>query len=1702
MGIRPKITGYLSLFIYSYQYFCYPFNFGGIGPITSMLYYVFTLFTRCYWMKLPRKMKLILGIWLGIVLAGAAPLHAQFSNEWINFGQTYYKIPVTANGIHKITYADLQAAGVPVGAIDPRRINLFHRGTEQAIFVQGQSDAVFDPTDFVEFYGKRNDGTLDADIYKPASAQPHSLYNLYSDTTAYFLTWNPLPVLGKRMDSFFELNTSSLPSETAHMNERLNLYISEFSNVGDVQKTSFDSGEGWTGSVICTVSSGCTGQMDFVIDNLLRPVLPAGNPTLDIQIMGRGEMAHQVEIYAGPNGGSTRLVSATTFTSYATPQLTIPLIWGDIGGDGRMTVRVRIVPTGSRDLVSVSYLKVSYPQDFSLLLATEKTLSLLPNPGNKSYVELQNPAPGSRIWDITNSENVSLIGSTAVSGGVGAIVPNTSGSRKLFVASITRSVTLRKVSFRPISPSLHDFIIITHRSLMKPALGYSDAVQAYAAYRASAAGGSYDTLTVEMDQLYNQFNYGETSSRAIYQFMKYLVNGGSPRFLFLIGKGLEATQGFFRKTTLLPGDFRDLVPSAGIPGSDMAFTAGLSGTSFEPAVPTGRLTASNPVQVAAYLNKVKESEALAFVELWRKDLLHLSGGINAGEPAVFRQYVDGFKAIAEDYFLGGKASTISKQTLNVELINVKDQVNKGLNLITFYGHSGPGTIDIDIGYVSDPTLGYQNSGKYPGFLINGCNAGRFFDNRVTFGEDWMLTANKGAKAFIAHSSFGFANALRQYSDLFYTVAFGDSSFMSKGIGEIQKEVGRRYLAVNGNGVNSITQVQQMVLLGDPAVQLFAAKKPDYEINSSSLNVVSMDGNPITAQSDSFAIEVRVRNFGRALPEPLRIRVERTLSDNSAVTYDSIYSPVLYNETFRFVIHSTGDPAEFGNTAFAITLDPDQAIDELDEGNNSATINFFIPVNGSKNLFPPPYGIVSTPTVDLVFQHTNLTSGSRSFLVEVDTASTYDSPFLNRKTVSGTGIVKMPLVLLPDDSLVYYWRTKVANPLPGENLNWISSSFVRILNGTDGWAQLKIPQLMDNDTIGLTWNPTTKKLEFLSTVSTVDVVTYGSTNPQAPAGVSLKINDEEFNVASQGVPCRNNTINLIAFDKGSTAPYVGIPFSFFDARSCGRAPKLINSFNATELEWTPNGLADWISNINPGDSVVIFSIGDAGYTTWSPGAKLLLEQVGVGMSQLSSLQAGEPFVIFGKKGGTAGGASVLRPSGVPANAQGLTVNKTITGRVVKGSLRSPVIGPAEVWSSLNLQMTGTSTNDVFGVDVSGITLAGQEVVLKPSQIGSVSLGDMDANIYPFLRLTMRTRDSIDLTPSQLRKWIVTYMPTAEGILSYGGILEEEKLYEGQSWNASYGFTNISSRQFPDSITVQADIYSVEKQMVERQTFRIQAPTPGVTTAFDVTTKTRGKGGYNDITVFANPRVLPELYYDNNILPLYHHLFVEADETGPILEVTIDGRRLIDGDVVSGSPLIVAQVIDRNPFLLKTDTVGVDLFMRFPCASDTECPFIRINFSNDEVVWAAATAAEEFNVRYQPKNLKLGAYTLRVSATDENGNLSGEKPYEVTFLVKEKSGVTVQSVYPNPSTDKFYFKILIEGVNPPQDFQLEIFSSTGSLVRAFGNESLNLFHVGINEIDMTATDAAGFPLPSGIYLFRFTTTLNGIVFTSSGRLMVNR
>jgi hypothetical protein len=350
-----------------------------------------------------------------------------------------------------------------------------------------------------------------------------------------------------------------------------------------------------------------------------------------------------------------------------------------VAANGDIVVRVKGLGVGAiRESLSVSYIKLDYLRNFDFVGLTSQSIKLKPNVGNKSYVEIQNPPANLRLLDITDQASPVFIGTYTQGSNLAAVITNTSSTRNIFASAEIITPAVKKISFRSINPTFNNYIIISHESLHKPGLTYSNPVKAYASYRASPEGGGYDTLVVNSSQLYNQFNYGETSARAIYQFLKFMNSGGQTKYLFLIGKGLELNFAYDRNRVFLPTDLRDLVPTGGHPGSDLVFSAGLNGTSYEPAIPTGRLTATHPTDEAVYLDKIKETEQLPYENLWRKNFLHLSGGISLGEPEAFKFFVNGFNSIAEEVFMGARVETKSKQTFNLENIPIAEQVNAGL----------------------------------------------------------------------------------------------------------------------------------------------------------------------------------------------------------------------------------------------------------------------------------------------------------------------------------------------------------------------------------------------------------------------------------------------------------------------------------------------------------------------------------------------------------------------------------------------------------------------------------------------------------------------------------------------------------------------------------------------------------------------------------------------------------------------------------------------------------------------------------------------------------------------------------------------------------------------------------------------------------------------------------------------------------------
>ena len=109
-----------------------------------------------------------------------------YGNEWIDFDQDYYKIQVAEDGIFRIPLA---SQGIPTGSIQGNQLQLFYMGKEIPIYVS--STATIGPNDYIEFYGKKNRSELDTYLFaNPEEELANPKYSLFTDSSAYFLTWN------------------------------------------------------------------------------------------------------------------------------------------------------------------------------------------------------------------------------------------------------------------------------------------------------------------------------------------------------------------------------------------------------------------------------------------------------------------------------------------------------------------------------------------------------------------------------------------------------------------------------------------------------------------------------------------------------------------------------------------------------------------------------------------------------------------------------------------------------------------------------------------------------------------------------------------------------------------------------------------------------------------------------------------------------------------------------------------------------------------------------------------------------------------------------------------------------------------------------------------------------------------------------------------------------------------------------------------------------------------------------------------------------------------------------------------------------------------------------------------------------------------------------------------------------------------------
>jgi hypothetical protein len=1622
---------------------------------------------------------------------------AQNPQAWINFNQSYYKISVGTNAAFELNYNDLLEVGVPLSTIDARAIRMYHRGEEIAIRVVGQNDGRIDQGDVIQFLGKSNDGVSDTPLYQNPDDQAHQYYNLFSDTTAYFLTWRTDGSAGKRMiERNIINNTENLPEEASIQQSKLQLYTNNgdrgqrYSPQNEVYNSAFDLGEGWTGSAF-------TAATNFTVSNILQANRSAAVPNLEVLIQGRNMRPHQTKIVVGPTENSLRSIGTVNLENYEHVVFNSDIEWADVNTNGSMVVRLIPQAEGS-DRISVSYIKLDYQRATNVVNESGNRFALNPNPTGSSYLRFFNTNSSARLYRIDNFNEPELLRTNRVGAEINTVIENTTDGARIYLQNQNfLKPKIERVNFRNLSNINPDYVVISHPELMKPSGEYNNPVNAYSAYRAAAEGGGYDTLTVDILRLYNQFNYGEISPLAVYRFTEFLVQNTKAEMIFIIGKGMNWYHNYHRRTEIADNLFNEYVPTAGSPGSDNLFGFNLTENN-RASISFGRLNAHNSQIVANYLDKIKEMESKPFTDLRRKHFLNLSGGISFFEVNRFINYIEDFSDDQSSPYVGGDYSNLTKETTQVvEFINVADQVNRGLNLITFFGHSAANTADIDIGLVSDESLGYENKGKYPFILINGCDAGAFYEiakTARTFGENWVNTAEKGATGVIAHSYLGFSNELKRYSDLFFAKAYGDSALINQPIGIVYKEIVNEYLSIFGANPAPlyISQAQQMNLMCDPAYKLFPAEDPDYEIADESLEVVSLDGNNIDALTTEFGIDVIIKNYGITNEDSIEVLVKRTLPDSEIIVQDTQYvAPVYHQDTVRLTIFNDR-PESFGQNIFEVILDPAGKIEELNENNNTAQIELFISLGTTLNLYPYNYGVNGSQSTTLTAQSIDLNSGERDFIFQIDTTESFDSPYLKSENLLARVIAKWNVDLLAEDDQVYYWRTKFANPQAGELDEWTTTNFIYNTSLPQAWRQNSQSQLLQNSIVGLTIN---ENWAFEENV--FDIMAEAPGNREID-NISIKINGNEYATSgSQLGPCAINTVNLVAFDKSTGVPYVILSngnFDVLDPLSCGIRPQVINQIRNNQLNQPAEYFKKYYDELPDGDFVLLTSYDSVAWNVLRANNRAELLDLGATASAIDNLQNGEPYILLGRKGAGAGSGSerIADPSSaIPAIDQTLLLEEELVARFESGSILSRIIGPAKAWNSIDADFSKVEPTDDIRLDVFGIDSLNNQSLLFSDVQWPLDISTVDAKRFPQLRLRVTLSDPGNLTPAELSAWQVVYeeVPDAVVIPKDENTRESSEIAEGELYTKSFQVFNVTPNSFDTPIYYQRQIFNRETRTFYTEEMQIPPLLAETDTSFTIEINTRGKAGENDLNLnFNYNRPFSEKRFTNNILD-YNRLFnVKKDSLPPLVEVTFDGITILDGDIVSPRPYIQIKLKDENTLITKTDTTGIEILLRRDCE---ECISERINFSNANIEWIPATEENPFTVNYQPDGLEDGNYQLSVQASDASDNNAGEEPYKVRFEVVNASTITNFYPYPNPFSTSTRFVFTLTGTDLPQEIKIQILTVTGRVVREILQDEIGPIHIGNNITNYAwdGKDEFGDRLANGVYLYRVLVRKDG-------------
>ncbi|MFN8243932.1 MAG: C25 family cysteine peptidase [Ferruginibacter sp.] len=1649
---------------------------------------------------------------------------AQLNNSWIDYSKTYYKFKLNKDTLCRITQPQLSALGL--GSVPAQNFQLWRNGKEVRLFTSVAS-GVMGAGDYIEFWGERNDGKTDKNLYLDPSYQLNDRYSLYSDTAVYFLTVNPAGNNLRYVATANNTAGNSLPADAWFMRRVEENYRDQL-NKGyyepqpeRIYSASYDKGEGWTsndlkvGNRLQKIFTNLNVYRSGPLNNVMFTLDAAGNTfgTRDLQ----ARISDQPVLGAGSAGGFNPLSNLEVHHD-TVRNLPLSLLPGN-----SLAVDVLQQSANTEDLIVIGRLTVTYPASFNFNNEKNFYFELGPSATGNFLVitNFNNNGIPPALYDYNNGRR--YLGDISTAGQVKFALPASADAVRKFNLvsqdpsniSLVNNIAAGKTFTNYAVPANQgDYVIISNPVLFNDGNGVNN-VDLYRQYRSSATGGGYTARIYDINELVDQYGFGiHKHPTAIRDFIRFASQyfAIKPKYVLLIGRGLPYYEYALSHTLTPAADQLSLVPTFGWPASDIKLAC--EPGQYTPLVPIGRIAAVNGKEIANYLSKVKEYEQLQqspvqtiAVKGWLKNCLYTSGPSDLFERDLFRGFISNYKNRLEDTLFGGHVDFFEKTSVSAVEQEQSQQITNlfqgGLGYVGYFGHASANELAINLNYPEN----YNNPGKYPFMHINGCTVGNFFTlsetrpvdyNGMSLSEKYILSDHKGAIGFLADTHYGLTDDFDAYST--YFLNYATNSMYGNTVGNIMKAT-LAAMVPNPAGLQYTTRlnVEETNLQGDPAIRLHAFAKPDYVIED---QLVKFTPGIITVASGTYQIDVKMMNLGRAINDSINVSVKRKRPDGSIqVLYDKRIRGIHYMDSLQFPNVSINPITDKGLNQLIVELDDGHKVDELSETNNLLVKDFYIFEDELRPVWPYDYSIVNKQGISFQASTANPLVDNRQYVMEIDTSALFNSPFKKSYSITSPGglISFTPASLVFADSTVYYWRTAPV-PQGSGNYIWNNASFVYLSNSSEGANQSHYYQHLQSAGTDISLQPN-RLWKYRQTTSDVKlkngvfptaardaqdfaVEVDGSNNIQSVCGVSAII----FNV-------------LNPYD--GMAPWENVtsgPGLYGSDVVCGITRRWNFQFNVLTrakrdsavafMDLIPNGYyvtVRYTSGTVPGNNTYA-----ADWAADDPvNHKTLYDRLkAAGFTQIDSFNRPRAFNFIYKKNDNATFTPVWQFS--EGIFDKIVLDATCVTDKTSGTIVSPAFGPARSWSQFHWRggRQETAAGDSISFSIIGVTPSGTETTLYTidSTIKDFNISAINASQYPYLKLKMYNQDKVQGTPYQLRYWRLNYTPLPEGAVAPNILFSmKDTADQGEPINFKLAFKNISAYNFDSLMKISFVITDKSNQQHPITLPRGKILVAGDTLVVSYTIDTRNLPGANVLAVDVNPaNAQPEQYHFNNVL--YKDFYVKADKYNPLLDVTFDGVHILNKDIVSSKPHILASLKDESRFLALSDTSLIKVQVRYPDGSLHNYSFgDTMRFTPANLATGHNTATIDF-LPYFPQD---GEYELIVSGKDAAGNVAGALDYHVIFTVINKPMISNLLNYPNPFTTSTAFVFKITGSEVPQNIRIQILTVTGKVVKEITKDELGPLHVGTNitEYKWDGTDMYGAKLANGVYLYRVLTNLNG-------------